>query len=212
MKNIKGIYFDEFPGRPYASSTDKKKIFKKIILWSIITLVLIILLIFSSFLNEWYLTKNTDDTYKTVNDFSGNSAIIKPNDRSKLFLDIGFDNSVQEVIKENDNSYITTYAYKNKKEDLMDQISVYYDDNYKVNYVFLSLIYFKNDFTKAGVANDCNFILRNFVNVKTATNDINNLMENDYYFTINKNTNIEVSYELTYENTDYYIITVTCKL
>ena len=175
-------------------------------------MVLIILLIFSSFLNEWYLTKNTDDTYKTVNDFSGNSAIIKPNDRSKLFLDIGFDNSVQEVIKENDNSYITTYAYKNKKEDLMDQISVYYDDNYKVNYVFLSLIYFKNDFTKAGVANDCNFILRNFVNVKTTTNDINNLMENDYYFTINKNTNIEVSYELTYENTDYYIITVTCKL
>ena len=212
MKDVNGISFEEFPGKPYVVPDKNKKGNKRFITCFIIILISVILFIFFSVLNEWILTRNTKEEYKTVNDFRGNSAVIRPEERSKLFLDIGFDGSVEETSKMNGVNYVTTYAYKNHGNNLTDSINVYYDDNYEVNYVSLSLIYSKSVFTKSDMVDDCNLILQNFLNVKTSITYIDNLMQNYYFFTVDSKSEIEISYEITYESKDFYVMTIICKV
>lgn len=207
--NKKGIYFDAFPGKTYHEKKDRNKSKRMALIISLI-IILIILLLASSAFNVWYLMYG-DNSYKMVNEYSGDYAKIPSSKRSELFKRIGFDESNEEVKSNDKESYITTYAYKNHGDNLTDYINVYYDDNNKVNYITLNLIYEKNDFTITSVSEDCNNILKNFMNVNTKEKYIETMLEDGYYYVIDEKTKINISYELVYESNEFYVLTIICQ-
>lgn len=209
MKDKNKISFEKFPGKPYETPKKDKKGINYVRLF-IIVLILIIMLIGSGFLNVWYLNKDVVNGYKTVNVFDGNVAVINNDEVKQLFSEIGFDGYSRETVLMNNTKYDTTYAYKKHDGNLTDWVSVYYDEQRQVRYLSLSLTYLKKDFTKSGMQDDCNAILQNFLRVKTDASSIDNLMLYDYFF-IKNEYGIEVSYEVTYESNEIYIMTIICK-
>ncbi len=208
MKDASGIYFEKFPGKPYVTPGKKKMGNKKFKIWFAVILAIIVLLLFSSFLNVWLLKEEEDNSYNTVNFFDGYYAVINPADRESLFLNIGFDGSQEETVVMYGDEYATTYAYKSHDENLTDSINVYYDTTNTVFYLSLSLMYTKDSFTKQNLVNDSNLIIQNFFDVQVSLNDLEDLMQN-YSSFITYNF-IGISYEVTYESNDFYVITITC--
>ncbi len=204
------IIFEVFPEKntPNKPGSNVKK--KKIILYLLIIILLVFLFVGSSILNQKVLYGNESNDYKLVNKFSGNYATIKPSDRSDLFKNIGFDVSKTKTETKNDKNYITTYAYRRLNEETSDAdaISVYYDENYDVNYIMVSLIYKKSEFSISKTTADCNAILKNFINVNTPKNAISEVKSNGYYYLKDNSSKIEVSYTLSDKSKKYYVLTI----
>lgn len=208
------IVFEKFPGDTQKEDKtiekNKKKNKKKNSIFKIlIIIVLISLFIGSSILNKIVLSEIESKSYKVVNKFKGNYANIKKEDRTKLFKEIGFDVSKEKIEIKDDTSYITTYAFRKLSidNDLADSISVYYDINNNVTYIVLTLIYEKDEFGIFEVAADCNAIIKNFVDINTSRNMINQAMENNYYYSKDKDTKITSFYSLT-DNNGYYVLSL----
>ena len=205
-KEERKIIFEEFP---YKKEKNNKKI-KNVIITILIIIILLVLFTFSSILNKYILYGNESNDYKIVNNFDGNYAKISPQDRQDLFKKIGFDVSKTKTEIKDNNKYVTTYAYHNNSDDnlLADSISVYYDGNYEVTYIILSLVYSKNEFSIASATADCNAIIKNFINVATPKNAITEAVYNGYYYLGKNDANADVSYRLIKEN-KHYILTIT---
>ena len=196
------IKFEDFPG-----DKNKSTIKNKIYIF-LIVIVVLFLFISSSILNEIVLYGNSKNDYNVVNEFDGNYAVVKAGQRDDLLEKIGFDSSSSRTEQKDDKTYQTSYAIKKTEdENLLDSISVYYDDNEKVSYVILNLFYVANDFSISKVVIDCNSIINNYVNIKTNKNMISEAKSNGYYYYKDKDTNIKASYMLQ-KNGGYYMLSV----
>lgn len=206
-KEERKIIFEEFP---YKKEKNNNKKIKNVIITILIIIILLVLFTFSSILNKYILYGNESNDYKIVNNFDGNYAKISPQDRQDLFKKIGFDVSKTKTEIKDNNNYVTTYAYHNNSDDNLfaDSISVYYDGNYEVTYIILSLVYSKNDFSIASATADCNAIIKNFAIVTTPKNAISEVFDNGYYYLGKNDANADVSYRLIKQD-KYYLLTVT---
>lgn len=207
MKNKREdkIEFEPFPGK-----RKKQKHLKKIILFIIIVIILVALYVSSSIFNKIVLYGNVSADYKKVNDFKSNYAYISKKSREDILKKIGFTNVMSRKKQLNDKVYDATYAY-NKIEEYdgkLDEITIIYDDENKVKFVELNLIYLKNDFSISQVAADCNAVLKNYVNVTTPKNAISEAKNNDFYYYNDSKSNIKVSYLLANTDKKYYTLKV----
>jgi len=202
------IIFEAFPEKKDLNEVKRNKKNKNIVLHLLVIIVLVILFVGSSFLNQKILYGNVSNRYKWVNKFDGDYAIITPPNRGTLFNNIGFDVSKTKIETKDNKSYVTTYAYRKVNEDFSDTISVYYDEDYSVNYIVVSLIYKKDNFSISKTTADCNAILKNFVNVNTSKNAISEVNANKYYYLKDNSSKIDVSYSLSEEINKYYVLTV----
>lgn len=202
------IIFEAFPEKKDLNEPKQNKKNKNTLLCLLVIIVLVILFVGSSVLNQKILYGNESNDYKLVNKFDGDYAIITPSDRSTLFNNIGFDVSKTRTETKGNKSYVTTYAYRKVNEDFADAISVYYDDDYSINYVVVSLIYKKDNFSISKTAADCNAILKNFVNVNTSKNAISEVKVNKYYYLKDSSSKIDVSYRFSEEINKYYVLTI----
>lgn len=82
------------------------------------------------------------------------------------------------------------------------------NDENKVKFVELNLIYLKNDFSISQVAADCNAVLKNYVNVTTPKNAIAEAKNNSFYYYNDSKSNIKVSYLLANTDKKYYTLKV----
>lgn len=159
MKNKREdkIEFEPFPGK-----RKKQKHLKKIILFIVIVIILVALYVSSSIFNKIVLYGSVSADYKKVNDFKSNYAYVSKENREDILKKIGFTSVMSRKKQLKDRVYDATYAY-NKIEEYdgkLDEITIIYDDENKVKFVELNLIYLKNDFSISQVAADCNEIGR----------------------------------------------------
>ena len=201
MKNKREdkIEFEPFPGK-----RKKQKHLKKIILF------LVALYVSSSIFNKIVLYGSVSADYKKVNDFKSNYAYVSKENREDILKKIGFTSVMSRKKQLNDKVYDATYAY-NKIEEYdgkLDEITIIYDDENKVKFVELNLIYLKNDFSISQVAADCNAVLKNYVNVTTPKNAIAEAKNNDFYYYNDSKSNIKVSYLLANTDKKYYTLKV----
>ena len=206
------IKFEEFPGdkRNNEKNIEKTKN-KNVFLYIVIVLVIVILSILSSYLNEYILNKSKD-SYKVINSFNGIFATIYEEDRNDLFIEIGFDDVSDGVVKKDGYNYITSYAYKKKYDDIGDYeyIRVYYDNYNKISFIDLGLIYNRESLISSEVIKDVNNVLSNFINLKIdefmIKDSINNKEEKTYEFI----DGINIMYEVKKINQDnYYLLNIT---
>ena len=202
------ITFEKFPGDNFEEFNNSKKTTKNKIYIILIIIILALFFVGSSVLNNYVL--NQKSKYKTINKYTENYAVIKPSQREKLFKKIGYDIVKEKSEKKDDNIYVTTYAVKKTlmNKDLVDSISVYYDDKDSVIYVVLNLTYKKDEFNVSKTTDDCNTILKNFMNLSTKENVISRVKKIKYYHLIDKKTNIRASYRLSSQGDDNYVLTV----
>ena len=207
MKNKREdkIVFNAFPGEKKAH--DK---IKKILLVIILIIILIALYVSSSIFNERILYGSLSVDYKTVNKFDSNYASVFEGNREKLLKDIGFTSVMLRKKQLSGNVYDASYAYKKVKEydDKIDEITVVYDNDDKVKYIELSLVYLKDDFSISNVAADSNAILKNYVLMTTPKNAIAEAKNNGYYYYNDSKTKNKASYILTSLDKKYYTLKV----
>lgn len=205
MKNKKEdkIVFEPFPGKK-----KKQKYLKKIMLFIIIVIILVALYVSSSIFNKIVLYGSVSEDYKTANKFDSNYASIPKDNRGDVLKNIGF-TGVMSIKKQlNDKVYDANYAYKKLKEygDKIDEITVVYDNDDKVKYIELSLVYLKDDFSISRVAADSNAILKNYVLMTTPKNAIAEAKNNGYYYYNDSKTKTKASYILTSFDKKYYTL------
>ena len=207
MKNKKEdkIVFEPFPGKK-----KKQKHLKKIMLFIIIVIILVALYVSSSILNKIVLYGNVSEDYKTTNRFDSNYASIPKDNREDVLKNIGFTGVMSRKKRLNDKVYDANYAYKKLKEygNKIDEITVVYDNNDKVKYIELSLVYLKDDFSISRVAADSNAILKNYVLMTTPKNAIAEAKNNGYYYYNDSKTKTKASYILTSLDKKYYTLKV----
>lgn len=190
-------------------NTNNKKSKKNLRIFVII-IILLFLFIFSTILNQKLLYGNVSNNYNIVNKFDGNYAMVKKENRNKLLKNIGFDYFENKLEVLNNNKYNVSYAYNNLNayDDLMNSISIYYNDIDVVGYIKLSLIYKKSEFSVSKTTSDCNDILKNFVKVNTTKNAISQALNNGYFMLEDIKIKAKVSYTLKSDLEDYYTLTV----
>ena len=114
-------------------------------------------------MNKKLLDEKDNTNYKLVNKFEEKYANIKPDKRSVLFKNVGFDVSKEEIRSLNDKNYIASYAYSTQAKNVIDNISVYYDEDYNVYYLTANISYKVSDLNSANVSNNINSLINNFV-------------------------------------------------
>lgn len=199
------IEFEPFPGK-----RKKQKHLKKIILFIVIVIILVALYVSSSIFNKIVLYGNVSADYKKVNDFKSNYAYVSKENREDILKKIGFTSVMSRKKQLKDRVYDATYAY-NKIEEYdgkLDEITIIYDDENKVKFVELNLIYLKNDFSISQVAADCNAVLKNYVNVTTPKTAIAEAKNDGFYYYNDSKSNIKVSYLLANTDKKYYTLKV----
>lgn len=203
------IKFEEFPGekRNNEKNIEKTKN-KNVFFYIIIVLVIIILSILSSYLNE-HLLNRSKDGYKVINNFKGVFATIDEEDRKDLFIKIGFDKALTEIVKKDDYNYMTSYAYKKKYNNIdeLEYIRTYYDDYNRISFIDLGLIYNKESLVSAEVVKDVNNVLNNFINLKIDEFMINDSINNKEEKTYEYVDGINIMYEVKRINeSSFYLL------
>ena len=199
------IEFEPFPGK-----RKKQKCLKKNMLFIVTTIILVALYVSSSILNKIVLYGSVSEDYKTANKFDSNYASIPKNNREDVLKNIGFTGVMSRKKQLNDKVYDANYAYKKLKEygNKIDEITVVYDNDDKVKYIELSLVYLKDDFSISRVAADSNAILKNYVLMTTPKNAIAEAKNNGYYYYNDSKTKTKASYILTSLDKKYYTLKV----
>lgn len=202
------ITFEEFPGDIKKGNVQISLKKSKKILW-VILLVIILLVLFvgSSFLNKKLLDEKDNTNYKLVNKFDKNYANINPDKRSILFKNIGFDVSKEEIRSLNDKNFIASYAYRNQAKNVIDNISVYYDEDYNVYYLTANISYKVNDLNITNISNNINSLINNFVRVDVDTDVISKLLNEKFYYKKTSYYSLSITSNTTI-NKDYNMITI----
>lgn len=189
------IVFEQFPGDVKKKNIQiSLKKSKKILGLIFLVIILLVLFVGSSFLNKKLLDEKDNTNYKLVNKFEEKYANIKPDKRSVLFKNVGFDVSKEEIRSLNDKNYIASYAYRTQAKNVIDNISVYYDEDYNVYYLTANISYKVSDLNSANVSNNINSLINNFVKVNIDLKAVSKLLEEKFY----------------YEKTSYYSLSMTC--
>lgn len=205
---------DKIEFEPFPDKRKKQKHLKKIILFIVIVIILVALYVSSSIFNKIVLYGNVSADYKKVNDFKSNYAYVSKENREDILKKIGFTSVMSRKKQLKDRVYDATYAY-NKIEEYdgkLDEITIIYDDENKVKFIELNLIYLKNDFSISQVAADCNAVLKNYVNVTTPKNAIAEAKNDGFYYYNDSKSNIKVSYLLANTDKKYYTLKVIVDL
>lgn len=203
----KRVIFEDFPEYLKESNNslntnigeEKSLKLKKLIFNTIICVSVLILLLTSTVVNENDLENNARDNYIIANDLNGkNYAVIKPDARKELYKKIGFSVSKDRIENRKNKNYVTTYAYYKYYDDITqaDSITVYYNDNYSVNYISLNLVYKKEDFNDKDSVIDANNILKNFVNMTVDKSYIDQIINNESYHVKDTKIKAEINYLL----------------
>ena len=99
------IVFEQFPGDVKKKNIQiSLKKSKKILGLFFFFIILLVLFVVSSFLNKKLLDEKDNKNYKLVNKFEEKYANIKPDKRSILFKNVGFDVSKEEIRSLNDKN------------------------------------------------------------------------------------------------------------
>lgn len=174
-------------------------------------LVFVLLLVVSSLLNNAFANGKGNSGYKMINKYTGSYAMIKSNKRENLFKEIGFEKVEEKRTTKDYKSYVTTYAYKKAYDDVpsLDSISVYYDKKDMVSYINMNLVYKNKDFISSKMTDDCNTILKNFVNLNISESSIQTVMNKKYYYSNDVTSKSSVTYMLnSFEKDGYNILTI----
>lgn len=202
------IIFEQFPGDIKKGNVKISLKKSKKILWTILlVIILLVLFVGSSFLNKKILDEKDNTNYKLVNKLNKNYANIKPDKRSILFKNIGFDVSKEEIRSLNDKNFIASYAYRNQAKNVIDNISVYYDEDYNVYYLTANISYKVNDLNSTNISNNINSLINNFVKVNVDTGVISKLLNEKFYYKKTSYYRLSLTNNTTI-NKDYNMITI----